>query len=641
MTRQNPLRALPSRLVLLLLFLSSPAFAQRGDPYNYSGATTSTTPGYANRADGSNVRLTIFSGNGRTLLDRQSMVKSINLHDQSVAWQTTDDKSQVMFLLPFGDYEFEASAVGYLTEKKSLQIVGSYSTINIEVSLQRDAAAISLEVADAAMTPKARKEAKHAISALKANNLKEAKRRLDAAYKLAPSSPDLNFLMGYLFYQEKDLVQAQSYLTTATNFDVHQVQALTLLGRVQMVQENYPGATATLQKAVEADPSSWMAHNLLADAYLKQKKFEEARQEAELAAAKGGKDGASIASLTLGQALVNLGRREEGIQALKSFVQDSPKNPVVSQVRDLIARLESESVANPEGQPKAVASFAGVDPMLASPEPTLSIKPWQPAGIDDVRPPVAKDVSCPLDTVIEESGKRMQEFVSNVSKIAAIEHLLHERVDEVGNAATRETRDFNYVSSVSEDKPGFLEVEEYRADHLGLAEFPDQIASSGFGTLALVFHPTMRQNFNMVCEGLGDFHGQAAWLVHFRQRDDRPARIHDYKVGEEIHPVKLKGRAWITADKFQVVRIESELVGPMPDIQLRSEHQVVEYAPIAFKNQKAELWLPKSAEIYLDFRKRHYFRRHTFDHYMLFAVDVQEKPKPISEVQKERGPAAN
>jgi len=87
----------------------------------------------------------------------------------------------------------------------------------------------------------------------------------------------------------------------------------------------------------------------------------------------------------------------------------------------------------------------------------------------------------------------------------------------------------------------------------------------------------------------------------------------------------LKGRAWVTADKFQIVRIESELVSPIPRIQLRSEHQIVEYGPVLFAKKNVELWLPKSAEIYFDFRKHRYYRRHSFDHYMLFSTDTQEK----------------
>jgi hypothetical protein len=217
--------------------------------------------------------------------------------------------------------------------------------------------------------------------------------------------------------------------------------------------------------------------------------------------------------------------------------------------------------------------------------------------------------------------------VEDVARFAAVEELFHQALDPYGNPVRTETRKFNYVASISEPQPGFLSVDEYRADRLSVTGYPDNIASTGFAALALVFHPHMRDSFEMLCEGLGDWHGQASWLVHFRQRDDRPNHMHSYKVGNQYHPVKLKGRAWITADRFQIVRIEAEMVSPMPEIQLLSEHQVVEYGPVPFPKKNTSLWLPKSAEIYFDFRKHCYYRRHSFDHYMLFAVDSQEKPK--------------
>ncbi len=254
-----------------------------------------------------------------------------------------------------------------------------------------------------------------------------------------------------------------------------------------------------------------------------------------------------------------------------------------------------------------------------------------PPSIDDLTPAVAPGVPCPSAQVIEESGKRVQELVDDVARFAAVEDLLHQALDEFGIPIRTETRKYNYVASISEPQPGFLAVDEYRTDKLTLEDYPDHIASTGFAALALVFHPHMRDNFAMTCEGLGDWHGQATWLVHFRQRDDRPNRIHSYKVGNQVYSVALKGRAWITADKFQIVRIEAEMLNPMPEIRLLSEHEVVEYGPVAFPMKNTSLWLPKSAEIYFDFRKHLYYRRHSFDHYMLYSVDANEKRKePIA-----------
>ncbi len=575
--------------------------------------------------------LSVYAADGKTRLDRQSVVKATNQSSHTINWQATDDRSEAAMELIVGTYDFEVSAVGYLSEQKQIHVGQANSTVRLEVALRPDPSAMDLSIADAAMPSKARKEAKQAVSALKSGHLKDARKKLDAADKLSPSNPDLSYLLGYLSYQEKDLTQAKSYLATAAKLNPRHLPSLTLLGRVGLMQQDYPAAAAALEKAVEVDPDSWVAHNLLADAYLKQKKFEKAKQQAELAIEKG-KAEANTANLTLGQALVNLGKKDEGIQVLQAFVRDSPKNPAVPQVRDLITAIQESGTGpgparNAETASKGAMSLPGVDPLLASTDLPLSVKSWQPQGIDDGKPSVAPGVNCPLADVMEKSGERVKELANDVSRIGAIEHLLHQQMDELGNPATKETRNYNYVVSISEEKPGFLQVEEDRSERLTRADFPDEIASGGFMALALVFHPTLRDNFEMTCEGLGRWHGQATWLVHFKQREDKPARIHDYRVGGSIYSLRLKGRAWITADKFQIVRIESELISPMPQIQLRNEQQVVEYGPVQFKSKNLELWLPQTAEIYLDFRKHRYFRSHTFDHYMLFSVDSEERRK--------------
>jgi tetratricopeptide (TPR) repeat protein len=613
---------------LWFLLLPMNSLAQRGDPFNSTTATTTSTPGYYSNG-GTPMVLTVYKSK-KTRLDRQAMVKIFNQSSHFETWQATDGNSELAVVgLQFGHYDIEVSAVGYLTAHKNIEVISQVSTYHMEIVLEPDPSAIALKAADEGMPATARKSTKRGISALKAGNLNNAEKWLDAAYKAAPWNSDLSFLLGYLYYEKKDLIQAQTYLGNAAALNPRDAQALTLLGRLGLQQEDYGAAASFLQKAVDADSEYWMAHHFLAEAYLKQRDYKDARDQATLAIEKG-KFKANPAQLVLGQSLVNLGQEQEGIQVLKDFLQDSPKNPAAPQVRNLISELEVRDFS-PTSILKTAstreASLVGVDPLIASPEPTFSVKPWQPPGVDDVNPSVAADAPCPYERVMEASGDRVKQLVDDVSRIAATEHLLHEQLDEVGNPITKDTREFNYVASLSEDIPGFVTVAEYRAEHLGIADFPDQISTSGFATLALVFHPSNREDFTMVCEGLGELRGRATWLVHFRQREDRPARFQDYKVGAEIYALKLKGRAWISADTFQIVRIEADLVSPISKIRLAGEHQVVEYAPVPFAKKDLQLWLPKSAEIYLDFRRHRYYRKHSFDHYMLFSVDAAEKRK--------------
>ena len=91
--------------------------------------------------------------------------------------------------------------------------------------------------------------------------------------------------------------------------------------------------------------------------------------------------------------------------------------------------------------------------------------------------------------------------------------------------------------------PNVALIEEYRADRPGQKGYPDAIASTGFMTLALVFHPDMQKDFDLDCEGQADWHGQPTWSVHFRQRHDRPNRMHSYTVGGQAFPVDLKGQS--------------------------------------------------------------------------------------------------
>jgi hypothetical protein len=251
---------------------------------------------------------------------------------------------------------------------------------------------------------------------------------------------------------------------------------------------------------------------------------------------------------------------------------------------------------------------------------------------------VIAGVSCPSQTVIEEAGNRVKSLVDNLAKFDATENMLHEDLDDLGVPKNKISLKFDYVASISESKPGIILVDEFRTWHSQVEDFPDHIATRGLPALAFVFHPDVRDNFEMKCEGQGTWNGAATWLVRFQQREDKPHHTQEYVVNHRVFPVSVKGRAWIAADSFQIVRLESDLVRPIPQILLFSQHWSVDYGPVHFPKQKEELWLPMKAELYFNFMKHRYFRRHSFDHFMLFSVDTEEKRKePVA--KSDHGPA--
>jgi hypothetical protein len=89
--------------------------------------------------------------------------------------------------------------------------------------------------------------------------------------------------------------------------------------------------------------------------------------------------------------------------------------------------------------------------------------------------------------------------------------------------------------------------------------------------------------------------------------------------------IPLKGRVWVAASTYEVVHVETDLREPVPDLELKRDHLVIDYGPVSFQNGKTELWLPWHAEMYLELHRKRYHHRHTLSNYSLFAVDTTNK----------------
>lgn len=249
---------------------------------------------------------------------------------------------------------------------------------------------------------------------------------------------------------------------------------------------------------------------------------------------------------------------------------------------------------------------------------------WLPPDIDRAVPEVSPGISCPLSAVLSEAGKRIEELVQNVDKFTATEIVEHQDVDRTGRLGVPEIRKFSYLVTMAQEANGYMNVEEYR--NLGSTpdQFPDHIATTGTPALVLIFHPQHAKDFQMTCEGLGEWRGQPAWQVRFEERLDRRDSIMDLQIGGSSFSPRLRGRAWIVAGSFQVARLESDLVGEIPQIRLRLQHQDIEYSPVPSPETKSEIWLPSSTEMYMDFLGHRFYRRHTFTDIKLFSVGMQQ-----------------
>lgn len=254
---------------------------------------------------------------------------------------------------------------------------------------------------------------------------------------------------------------------------------------------------------------------------------------------------------------------------------------------------------------------------------------WGPLDIDEAVPPVRTDAPCPLPQILEETGKRAQEFAENLQRFSASDRIEHLELGKNGETRKSTSQVMNYVALI-EQNSGYPIIEEHREGSTAIQDAP--LTDTGTAAFALIFHPAYAGNFNFRCEGLAEMRGSPAWQMHFEEGSDPTKSFHAIRIGpSSTYLLRFKGRAWIAADDYEVLRIETDLVSPIPQIDLRVEHLAITYAPVEFQKRHVRLWLPESASLYVGYRGHRYERVHNFSQFQLFWVEADQTVKdPIA-----------
>jgi hypothetical protein len=280
----------------------------------------------------------------------------------------------------------------------------------------------------------------------------------------------------------------------------------------------------------------------------------------------------------------------------------------------VLSFLVVTGVAQPPPQPGAPASTGEV---------WLSTRRWGPADIDETVPPVRTDTTCPLRQILKETSKRTENLIKDLQRFSASESIEQIEIDKNGKRRNSTTQVVNYIVLIKQNSSSYPSVEEYRSGTNAIPQAP--VVDIGMAALALIFHPTHLGSFDFRCEGLSELRDSPAWQVHFEQRAGPTHAFQSLRIGRSFYLPRMKGRAWIAADSHAVLRIETDLVSPIPLIDLQVEHQVIVYAPVEFQKRHVRVWLPESTSLYIAHRGHRYVRVHSFSQFQLFAVDVAIK----------------
>ena len=601
---------MPALLMYALLFPFTSSAGQAGRPSVPSGSESMLT--YASVE----VDVHVTDGSAQPGPTYVSIIKS----DGKVIGTKLAESGKAHFgEVPKAMLTAQVVASGFDTATKRFEIHDENEVkVSIDLRPMSDREAAVTDRGIAALNPKAQKSVGKALEEMRANKLANAQAELIAAQRYAPDSADIEYLMGVCASRSNDAISAKTHWTRALTFNPNHLSTLLALSQNLLHAHDTAQANIYLHRALETEPSAWRAHMLLAQADLLDRRNDEAVTEAERATELG-HDAASSVQPLLAHALFETGEKERANQILQTYIKAHPKD---ENAAHLFERLNAPRSVSASVNQHSTVNVSESDVEAAEPLPPN----WLPPDIDEKVPSVEPGAACVAADVVQKAGEQLVTLIHDVDRFTATETMTHESVNKFGIADLPEKRKFDYLVSIQSSPAGPLSVSEYRNGGGTQSQFPDGIATNGLPALVLVFHPYYATNYDMVCEGLARTSRGLAWQIHFRQLPDKTNGIKSYQFGINgpNYEVRLKGRAWISADNYEIIRLESDIVAPIPQIRLLADHTNIEYGPVTFREANTTLWLPQSAEVYFAWLGRRIHRRHEFSNYLLFGIDDQQ-----------------
>ncbi len=486
---------------------------------------------------------------------------------------------------------------------------------------------------------KAKREYFDACDALREKKLDGAEKHLRKAVQVYPKYSAAWVTLGQLLATQNQSEAARGACSQGSTVEPNFVPAYLCLADLAVREKAWNDVLLLSNRALEINPgSNPIAYEYNAAANLRTGKLDAAEKSGLRALEIDKNNTEPRVHFVLAQIYEAKGDRANEIAQLQEylkFVSDPGDMAAITQILSQLEKADArpgDPVVNAIAATPATAS-APTAQKHSQPE-TAAIGATPAASkstTDDVNRaiPRAADVSqgCNLDEVLPQVEHRIQEFVENVKKFTATEVLVHESFNKSGQMTRSGSREYDYIVSIEESIPGALSVDEFQNSRSSSGLASGDVVTKGLPALLLIFHPYYAGDFTMNCEGPTTLNGKPVYQLSFQQREDKPNRIRSYRLGATgpAYGLGLKGQAWFLVDNFQIVKLEADLIKPIPEIQLAVDHTSTEYGPIHFQSQGIDIWLPQTADLLCERKEKRFHERITFSDYLLFAVDNKQR----------------
>jgi hypothetical protein len=228
-----------------------------------------------------------------------------------------------------------------------------------------------------------------------------------------------------------------------------------------------------------------------------------------------------------------------------------------------------------------------------------------------------------LASLLVRTRSILQQFVEDLGNMRYSEDVVQQKLGNNGKITYKQETVFDTLILMHFDNHKLnFEESRLREREPRHPEVRPLMLTSGFSTLAMIFHPFYESSFTFTRLDDDVVDGKTLVRVHYEHVLGTPSPAL-YQMLYSQKPIELSGTAWLDPDSGQILRIIADVGSTMQDLGIKGLRAEVDYAPVRMSGSPQPLWLPSSATIDLETPKQHWRNIHRFANYRRYTVDVK------------------
>jgi hypothetical protein len=229
-----------------------------------------------------------------------------------------------------------------------------------------------------------------------------------------------------------------------------------------------------------------------------------------------------------------------------------------------------------------------------------------------------------LPTILAQTAVKVDLYLDSTVDLFAREEVTRARLRSNGTVQASQNLQYNYLI-VHHDEGLTSTIEEYRTDLHG--NRVDQAGldqsyslTSGFALIGIHFASDHKSESTFRYLGQQTIASRNTYVVAFAQLPDRATPVNTVQGTWGSLGILVQGIAWIDETSYEIIRMRTDLLAPVPQIGLDQQTTEVSFDEVRLRDVPDPLWLPNYVRVDAQFQGTKFRNEHRYADFRRYRV---------------------